>query len=191
MAEKLTPARIEEMFAAYCEHPTMEHVRRACKVNENTVRKYILHGDPSRGIEPLIVRLRRFTAAGQRATEDRLLKAKDRALLLIDALVSKIIQRVSGVKEGGVWKVEPLDPRDIEPSDLVPMIDKLMRLYAFLHGEPDQRVALQADTPEARERRWLALQERLDSLPPHVRERAKERLRLIVGGAPEATEKTA
>lgn len=72
MSSPTPMAKIEEMFTAYCEIPSAAHIARACSIDQRTAAKYVSDGDPVRGIEPFVQRIRRVTRMAARRVEKKI-----------------------------------------------------------------------------------------------------------------------
>ena len=72
MPQPIAMAKIEEMFSAYADTPSASHVSRVCGVDKRTAQKYIAEGDPVRGIEPFVQRVKRITRLAARRVEKKI-----------------------------------------------------------------------------------------------------------------------
>jgi len=72
MPQPISMAKIEEMFSAYADTPSAAHVSRVCGIDKRTAQKYIAEGDPARGVEPFVQRVRRVTRLAARRVEKKI-----------------------------------------------------------------------------------------------------------------------
>ncbi len=143
MATAITSEQYEEMWRAYCQEQSNAHVSRATGIAENTVRKYIVKGDPRRGFAPLLARWRdaqakvareavNDLAASQRGTLEAAKHAKD--------IVLRQLRDLKRDKNGRF-------------KDPMRALRTAHELEALIHGEPTTRVdvtgAVSADDPMA------------------------------------------
>ena len=117
----LEDKKLEEMFRVFCDTETIGSVSVQCGVAEPTVRKYRVSEN----------------------WDKRLADIKNRAHKKADTQIStqkaKWIQSFSAILHTGlnelIEKIQDKDPLKLSVSDL----DRIVRLLAFIDGQPDSR----------------------------------------------------
>ena len=120
----VTLAEYEKMWEAYKDEQTVSHVARELSRSRQTASRYINDGDPERSLRPLRARWADVQAEVSR-----------KAVLSAAAVERQNREIVNKV-------IANLVPEDIDVSK-VKDLDTLLRLRAFLYGDPDSRPAPQ------------------------------------------------
>lgn len=133
MANKLSQDKIDAMWAAWQEQPSIRHVVRKCHVAKKTVERY-------RDKEKWDERRTAIEVKATRKADNALVKRRARQLSIVKAAVKSYAQQLIGslVVECPHCKQQhsiPVPALKAKFSD----IDQLVRLEEFLSGEADSR----------------------------------------------------
>lgn len=125
MAEPLSHAKLEQMFAAFSERPTVEHVSRTCGVHHATVRKY-------RKTERWDERLAEVRKHAQDEADYDLAQAMAESLRLVREYKRQVANALEGKRVAA---------RDVTAAEL----ERLIRLEAFVLGGVESRHEIVTD----------------------------------------------
>jgi hypothetical protein len=131
--------KYDQIFRYFLEDQNIKSVARKCGLDPRTVRKYVEHGDPRRGLEPIRDRYARIVRKAQEREDADIAKAVASNLALVrDAkkvLVAKLHEQLA--PDG-----KTLTTRASEelPADISAYIDRIVRLEMSLLGGPDLKV---------------------------------------------------
>lgn len=157
---RVTPDEVEEMWRAYLEVQSIEHVMRATGHSRAVVTRYIREGDPERGIEPFTARLRRIISMAQQMEDIEVARVRAALQTSARAVANILSQRIKQVIEN------PDEIREIPPDELPGLLDRTARLLMWLYGEPERSVSVEMPPPSPER-----LAELIQMLRPDVRER--------------------
>ena len=120
MTAQLSQKKQDELWKAYKENPSAQHVSITCAVSRNTAIKYI--------------KLLDFPAKLKRIREKavEVVEAED-----VDEMVEDIRQITRAKRKVAESLLELIESEDYVPK--VADLDRLARLEAFVKGEPDSR----------------------------------------------------
>lgn len=119
VAEQINRAKLEAMFVAYVEQPTVEHVARLCGVHHATVRKYRVR-------ESWDARLAEVRTRAQDEADHDLAKAMADSLRLVREYKRRLSVALLGKKVG---------PKEVTAGEL----ERVIRLEAFVLGGVESR----------------------------------------------------
>lgn len=94
-------ADVEKMFAAYRVGGTANYVAQQCGVSGPTAQKYVLHGDPSRGIEPFRERLIRIQASTAARNDERAIESGTKLAGHVEKLLAAAIRKIAQFDDFG------------------------------------------------------------------------------------------
>ena len=155
---EITVQQYNEMWDAYCEQQSVEHVVKATRITRRTVAKYVTGGgDPKRGLSPIAERFKRSMAMAQAEDEMSLVRYRKEQFELVGKSINlmtgemmllqeDIKRRIAAFKDGKGQ--EP--PRVATSLDkLTQSLDRMVRLGERLLGGPDH-------VQESRGEAWYA-----------------------------------
>lgn len=193
MSAPLSSKKIEQMFKAYCQVPTVEHVARTCKVSPTTARKFIRHGDKGRGIEAIDDRYREAIKQAQKLSEQGFAASYHERAQAIVPLVDRLEGLVRQAADAIDGSMEDKPPRLIDLAHAIRIAAEVRRAL-WEDG--------QVEKPDAERHRPLAqllaaIQEEVGKLEPDQRRglvtalrdyettgvMPKEFMELLLGGA--------
>jgi hypothetical protein len=131
-----------EMCKAYMEFQSSRGVAKACSVREATARKYILKGDPRRGLPAIKDWLMSVRESFDRSQKEEVAEYMKKAIKLNDGYLQQILRKIAQLQSLPVEKV----PNEIARAG---EIDKSIRLGAFLRGNPDQHIFIDSNITPA------------------------------------------
>jgi len=121
MASKLTQAKRDEMFAAYCKNQCVESVAKICGVTGNTVYKY-------RRKDNWLKRLSTVRVKAERKLDNELGKRLAENLKIVRFAKAKLVNKIKAGKD--------------KSSSTYRDLDTMIRAEEFLLGGPDSRLAV-------------------------------------------------
>jgi hypothetical protein len=144
---------VEDMFSAYQETQSAQHVHRETGVHWSTAKKYIEGGDQGRGIEPFSTRLAKIRRIVEDKTDYDVAKAIVDNLEVIRPLKAELVDLLRQQVRQGRRTVRTLYDKDgekvlakqttaAEIEAKVGDIYKLVKLELSLLGEPDEVIEL-------------------------------------------------
>lgn len=125
-----TTQKIEAMWKAYKKHQTAFYVARACNISPHTAKRYIERGD-------FAVRFSKLKVKASEIADDAQADVLAQDLIKLGNIKSLVANSIMTTLEKGKF------------SPSITELDKIIRLIAFIRGEPDSR------TEEIRDFSWL------------------------------------
>ncbi|MFW6089534.1 MAG: hypothetical protein ACODAB_07265 [Gemmatimonadota bacterium] len=129
-AKAVTPEKYAEMFRAYSERQSIEHVAKTCGVSRYVAKRAIEKGWTRSAMPPLRDRHREAMAKANKRAEYDLAEAQRQSITVLRAYKAKLAQ-----------KVRKLEVDDL-PATLGGELDRMVRLEQLLLGGPDSRSAM-------------------------------------------------
>ncbi len=74
MSARISISKYEELWKAYALRPSVSHIAKFCGVAEATATKYCQHGDPSRGMAPLVDRYKALVRKASKEVDAEMAK---------------------------------------------------------------------------------------------------------------------
>lgn len=135
--------KYEEIYRTYLEDQNVGSVASKCGVDRRTVKRYLEHGDPARGLRSI---RERFTEVVNRAQE---IEDMDKARTLAENL--KLVREYKKVLRAKITEQFSADgisltnqaSRDM-PAELSGALERMVRLEMSLLGEPDLKVEMKS-----------------------------------------------
>ena len=133
--KRLPVEKYNELTRVYIETQNSTETAKRCGVSVNTIKKYLIDGDPERGLMPIIYRVQRANKMAQLKEDKALASAKVKYKGLVQAELAWITQTLVDTK---------FNHRDglKEPykGDIPQASDRLIRLLLLMLGDADKRV---------------------------------------------------
>jgi len=128
--------KYEEVYRAYLDDQSIPRVARKCGVDRRTVKRYVEHGDPARGLRSIRERFAEVVRKAQALEDDNLARARAEGLAMVSrfqrALEAKIEEYFAG--DGMTLTAEASDAL---PADLSSQLERTIKLRLSLQGAPD------------------------------------------------------
>lgn len=122
--------KIESMWKAYKKHQTAFYVACTCKISPHTAKRYIERGD-------FAVRFAKLKVKASEIADDAQADVLAQDLIKLSNIKTLVANSI----------MTALEKRKLSPS--ITELDKIIRLIAFIRGEPDSR------TEEIHDFSWL------------------------------------
>lgn len=119
MAKRLSAKKLEEMFKAYCERPSLQYVSRKCKVSHVTARKY-------RKSEDWEARMLKIQQKANDRVDDNIAKTLSNDIKIVQLAKSRAVHTLRETKQ-------------LDAKNIVGDLNTLIRLELFLRGENESR----------------------------------------------------
>ena len=131
--------KYEQVYQAFLEDQNIKSVAKHCGIDPRTARRYIEHGDPTRGMRPVRERFAEVLRRAQEREDTDTAKALAENLRLVrqykQILAAKLDEQLS--VDGKT--LTPRASREL-PAELSGAMERMIRLEMSLLGEPDVKV---------------------------------------------------
>ena len=143
----LTAKQYNEMWRAYAERQTVEHVAKATGLNVRLVRRYVSgRGDPNRGMEPIKKRWLRVQSQAQAEEELTLVQFRREQMKLVQGAIKAASEELLLMREDIRRRIKAYKDSEGKASPVVgtsldkltQSIDRMVRLGERILGGPDQ-----------------------------------------------------
>lgn len=118
MSKRLTAKKLRQMFAAYCERPSVYHVAAKCKVSPTTAKRY-------RDAEDWDGRLKQISRKAAEKVDRKVVDVTAENLRVVRFAKARVVRRIRNGK--------------VKSSSTYSDLDRLVRLEQFLSGGNDSR----------------------------------------------------
>ncbi|MEE8323918.1 MAG: hypothetical protein V3R57_09880 [Candidatus Bathyarchaeia archaeon] len=127
MANRIPQDKIDEMYDAFIEEQSIQHVMTKCKVSKNAARKYVNEGDPKRDIPSFKERYKAVSVKNQKKSEDK------SEIYFRENLA--LVRKFKGLVAKLLTQIEEFDIAHASPWKLQQVLDGIFKMEAFLHGQ--------------------------------------------------------
>jgi hypothetical protein len=128
--------KYNELYAAYHERQTINHLVKTCHVSQDTAKRYVEKGDPKRNLMPIKDRWQRTQQQAQMAEDYSLVKARREVQTVARAYLQRVAARIS-----------KLDPAELDANKVASQLQVTQSVLERTLGVADATVAIQAEDP--------------------------------------------
>jgi hypothetical protein len=154
-------ATYNQMYAAWCERQTVQHVMDTCGVNRTTAERYVEKGDVTRKLPAIRARWENAVQRAQAAEDYTLVKERREVQTVARAFLQRVAARIA-----------KLDPSELDANKVIVQLQVTQTVLERTLGVADTTVSVQHDD---RFRGWsneeLMEFARTGTTPPHARTR--------------------